>query len=268
MERYRSCFPHLPLPPLYWDNRVDNVEQAKKDIGRETSVLLNGRLFPLGTGRDFVAFMAHLVDVVAVHLLSLSTSTLRQRQAVVQPWLCIATCGGERVDLQPALLHVVPLPSPRMPRAVQTPGGGKDNTLDRKHALIQAGTQWAISSGVGAKAVHTVYGDATPRADDGSAGGMTDTDELMIPCLSACTWRGRGLSGALVVVWVPCVGHVTNAVTGLCVLTVAGAVVEDILVTASRTVTGGDSYAQVRLVSSDCRVFWECVLCLSCSATP
>ena len=90
-------------------------------MGRETSVLLNGRLFRLGSGSMFVTFLAHLIDAVATHMLWLPPPSHQVRCAVIQQWLCTATLCGERVELDEAAVAVQALTSPTSRPA---PSGG------------------------------------------------------------------------------------------------------------------------------------------------
>ena len=70
LTRYKESFIGLPLPPSLGDSHDANVDQARKDLGRETSILLNGTLFPLGSGSAFVRFLLALVDTVSLACVS------------------------------------------------------------------------------------------------------------------------------------------------------------------------------------------------------
>jgi hypothetical protein len=76
------------------------ASQAQKDISRETSVMLNGVIFPLGTGTLLLQFLVALSDAIAMSLLELcDPAVLKQcQESLLRRWLCVITTGAERVD--------------------------------------------------------------------------------------------------------------------------------------------------------------------------
>ena len=85
LETYKTSFPRLPLPCSRLVISRDEIEQSKKDFSREISVMVNGRLMPLGTPARFAEFVRHLAVTVAAVLLDVEL-TQSMKDAVDAAW--------------------------------------------------------------------------------------------------------------------------------------------------------------------------------------
>lgn len=104
LTKYKQTFSSLPLPSSRGTVSQEEVDQARKDFSRELSVLLNGKLMPLGTPARFAEFVRAVAVAVARYVLD-TELTRAMKDAVDSAW-------GLTVTSPPATAHpTIPKPS-------------------------------------------------------------------------------------------------------------------------------------------------------------
>jgi hypothetical protein len=161
-----------------------------------------------------------LTDTLASGCLGLGHIDSHVARAVTTPWLCNATCCGERVELTEDLLR-----TPRVAGA-----GPVCPTTSATIALLCSGTRTRGVPAWHGVVVHSVG----VFAGRGCALGVS-LQGVGVRLVCPCRWRPCFLEK-----WF----HSGRPCFLFCAFLVFLAVVEDVMVSASRTVTGGDSYAQ------------------------
>lgn len=289
LEKYQTAFSSIALPSGRGIVTIDEIDQAKKDFSREISVMVNGKLLPMGTPGRFVEFIHTLASVVTTILFQLEFTPDIQ-EAVDLCWK-IDTPVPEAS--KPAGIFPPPAPmGPIMTRnqSEDAPARRRRRSGNRRFSRIDALSDSEVGVGIAAarrRSSITAGSPLTPNRHVGerknSFHSDIETEEFQekMPAFASSDSTGSGPKRSRpVVVSLPARGGVplrrvpvpapivitdgshtphdanTQPASSPLATRISAAmahaicsVVADTVVAACRTVTGGDSYAQVRVMN-------------------
>jgi hypothetical protein len=286
LEKYQTAFTNIPLPSGRGVITVDEIDQAKKDFSREISVMVNGKLLPMGTPERFVDFVHTLAAVVTTAVFQLEFT----------PDVQEAVDGCWKINCPPSLASTsasTVIPPPPLPvgpvmarnQSDDAPLRRRRRSGNRRFSRIDALSDSEIGVGIAAARRRSSTAMTTPltpsrhvgqrkesfhsdiemeefhekmRAFADSEGGSSAKARppivVSLPAGGVVPLRRVPLPAPIVITDPSHVGRVTSTqplsspLSSRISAAVAHAicsVVADTVVAACRTVTGGDSYAQV-----------------------